>query len=237
VTLICGHRGARRERPENTLASFKRALELGADMVELDVRFTADSIAVIHHDSKIDGTFISARTFAEAREQAEKRGFKLATLEEILNFAHTKIKLDIELKEDGREEKLISMISLALDKNEFIISSFDDRIISKVKRLHPEIETGLLLGDTHPRQKYGHGHLESIFFGKRAHDTHADWLLFHSALLPFGVLSRAHRTGLKIGVWTVNRPHLMRRLLKDHRVELIITDLPGKAVSERKRLC
>ena len=230
MTEICGHRGARFEKHENTIASFNRALEIGADMVELDVRFTSDKKAVIHHDSDINGLSISKISLEEAKHAANLSGFKLATLDDVLSFARGKIKLDIEVKEAGMEEYLVSSVSARLDIKNYIISSFNDKIISKIKTLNPEIKTALLLGGCHPRQ-YGHGYSEAVFFIKRARLSHADIVLFQTWLLPFGVIARAHKSGFKTGVWTVNSTCLIRRLLKDSRVDFIITDFPEKAVN------
>src|ERR1700748_2973484 len=64
--LVLGHRGASAVEPENTLAAFARARELGADGVELDVRRTAHDVLVVHHDPRVDGLgVIVGSSFAE----------------------------------------------------------------------------------------------------------------------------------------------------------------------------
>lgn len=108
VVLICAHRGAHNEVPENSLASFRKAVELGLDIFELDIRATKDDSLVIMHDKTVDRTTdghgaVADLTFAEIRQLHLKFGDKVTeekvpTLEEALNIARGKILVDLDIK-------------------------------------------------------------------------------------------------------------------------------------------
>lgn len=108
VVLICAHRGAHNEVPENSLASFRKAIELGLDIFELDIRATKDDSLVIMHDRTVDRTTdghgaVADLTFEEIRRLHLKFGDmvteeKVPTLEEALSIARGKILVDLDIK-------------------------------------------------------------------------------------------------------------------------------------------
>ncbi len=112
-TLVLGHRGACAYAPENTLASFKLALDMGADGIELDVTLTKDGVPVIIHDGTVDRTtngkgLINQMTFAEARKldagswfNEKFRDEKIPTLEEVLTEITPRGIVNIELKTES----------------------------------------------------------------------------------------------------------------------------------------
>ena len=113
--LKIGHRGARAYEPENTVSSYKKALELGVDAVELDVRRTKDGEIIVIHDAEVDRTtngkgLVSQLTLKEIKQFNTEKDQKIPTLEEALDFLDKKVKVLIELKETGFEEKTLKTI-------------------------------------------------------------------------------------------------------------------------------
>ncbi len=108
--LRIGHRGAKAYAPENTLASFKKALEIGVDAVELDVRKTKDTQLVVIHDADVKRTtngegLVNDFTLKEIKSFDAGGGEKIPTFEEALDFLDKKVKVFVELKEVGVEEQ------------------------------------------------------------------------------------------------------------------------------------
>jgi glycerophosphoryl diester phosphodiesterase len=120
------HRGASAEAPENTLAAFARAIEVGADMIEFDVRRAADGRLVISHDS-IRGP-----------------GVELPTLEETLQLTQGRIQLDVELKEPDCERDAIELLLRYFSLSDFCITSFLAPTVRETRAFHAGIRTGLI---------------------------------------------------------------------------------------------
>jgi len=123
---IVAHRGASHEAPENTLASFAKAIEIGADMIEFDVRRAPDRRLVISHDP--------------VRGPASK----LPTLEETLRLTKGRIQLDVELKEPGCEQDATRLLLQYFLLSEFCITSFLAPSLQAIRAIHPGIRTGLI---------------------------------------------------------------------------------------------
>jgi len=101
--LKIGHRGAMGYEPENTLRSFKKALDLKVDMIELDVYVCKSDELIVIHDDKVDRTtngqgYVVNKTFEELRTLDAGKNEKIPTLSEVLNLVNRKAKLNIELK-------------------------------------------------------------------------------------------------------------------------------------------
>jgi len=194
--LKVGHRGARAYEPENTLRSFERALELGVDAVEFDVRGTRDDEVVVIHDARVDRTTggkgsVKEMTLQEIKQLALEKNERIPKLEEALDFLDRKVKILIELKETGLEDKVLRLVrEKGLEKN-VIIVSFLQKALSKIRELDDEVETGLIyVRHKHPTQsalKLGAKHLLPFY-----RFTHAS------------NVEKAHENGLKVIVWTIN---------------------------------
>ena len=126
MTCIVAHRGASAEAPENTLAAFERAVELGADMIEFDVRRAPDGRLVISHDP-IRGPAVH-----------------LPTLEDTLRLTQGRIQLDVELKEPGCERDAIHLLLRYFPLDRFCITSFLAPALRETRAIHPGIRTGLI---------------------------------------------------------------------------------------------
>jgi glycerophosphoryl diester phosphodiesterase len=123
---IVAHRGASIEAPENTLAAFAKAIEIGADMIEFDVRRAPDGRLVISHDP----------VHGPATE--------LATLEDTLRVTKGKIQLDVELKEPNCEADALRLLLQYFGTDEFCITSFLPSVLRETRAIHPGIRTGLI---------------------------------------------------------------------------------------------
>jgi glycerophosphoryl diester phosphodiesterase len=231
--LIIAHRGAPSYAKENTIESFEKAMALGADMVEFDVRRTKDNIFIAYHDGFIQGKTIKALTYRDIRRIAKDQGFDLPTVEGVLKCAGGRIKLDVELKEEGYEKEIIELLLKYFKKNQFIITSFNDSSLKTIKGNHPDIKVGLLLGKLRAPVLM---RIAEFFPMRRYGKAEADLLVAHWKLLRAGFLERARRGHKPVIVWTVNDEEMIRRLLKDKGVYGIVTDRPDLAVSLRREL-
>jgi glycerophosphoryl diester phosphodiesterase len=125
LTLIVAHRGASLEAPENTLAAFEKAIEIGADMIEFDVRRAPTGVLVVSHDPVQDA-----------------KG--LPTLEQTLRITKGRIKLDVELKEPGCERDAIELLVRHFPLSDFFITSFLPGVIHTTRALDARPRTGLI---------------------------------------------------------------------------------------------
>ncbi|MEM2939434.1 MAG: glycerophosphodiester phosphodiesterase family protein [Candidatus Bathyarchaeia archaeon] len=197
LELRIGHRGAKAYEPENTIRSFRRALELGVNAVELDVRSTKDGELVVIHDAEVDRTtngkgLVSDLTLNEIKELLTEKGEHIPTLDEALEFLDKKVvKILIELKETGTEEKVLDIIKKKGLEDNVIIISFHEEALRRIRELNDKVETGLI-------------------YVKHKDPVRAALLLRAQYLLPLYkfahsiLISRAHEKGLKVIVWTIN---------------------------------
>ena len=231
--LIIAHRGAPGYVKENTIESFEKAMALGADMIEFDVRRTKDNVLIVYHDGLIQGKPIKGLTYEEVSQIARNQGFDIPTVEEVLKCSRGKIKLDVELKEEGFEKEIVELLSRYFKEDQFVITSFNDSSLKSIKDNYPEIKVGLLLGKFKPPLLM---RISEFFPMKRCKKANADFLVAHWKLLRVGFLERAQRSHKPVFVWTVNDEKMMWKLFNDKRVYAIITDKPDVAVSLRKKL-
>lgn len=162
--IVIAHRGASAYYPENTMAAFRGAVEMNAEMIELDVMLSKDGVPVAFHDAKLnahtdgrgkldDYTLeelkkLDAGSWFDAKYSEEK----IPTLEEVLAFAAGKVALNIEIKTEavtnnlrgGVEEKSIELVKQYDMEDHIMFSSFDYRAVSHLKELAPEMSTALL---------------------------------------------------------------------------------------------
>ena len=212
-----GHRGARAYEPENTLRSFKKALELGVDAVELDVRKTKESEIVVIHDADVKRTtngtgLVSELTLKEIKSFAAEKDERIPTLEEAFDFLDKKVKVFVELKETGIEEQVLAVVKKKkLTKNVIIVSFLEDAL-KKVRELDSEIETGLIYAK----------HKNPV---KAALELKAQWLLALYRFMHTANVEKAHENGLKVLVWTVNTHEETLEMTKKG-VDAIASDKP-----------
>jgi glycerophosphoryl diester phosphodiesterase len=227
--LVIAHRGASAGLVDNSLEAFARAIEVGSDMIEFDVRRTADNQLIILHAAEASGYPISSLT---CEKVAQSLGYRPPLLEEVLDLAKGRIGLDVELKEDDYVEQVMSTMAMHVGAHEIVVTSFLDSAVAQVKRLHPDVKTGLLVGLENPKP-YLRTRLSEAFPVRRTRACGADFVAMHHQLAGLGALRRAHSAGYPGVVWTVNDDDALRRFLADKRVYAVITDVPERALALR----
>ncbi len=215
--LRVGHRGARAYEPENTLRSFGRAIELGVDAVELDVRRTADGEVVVVHDAKVDRVtdgrgLVGELTLEEIKGFTAEKGEKIPTLGEALDFLKGKVKVLIELKESGIEEQVVDLIRERGMVESVIVVSFLEEALGRVRELDEGVATGLI----YVRYK------KPV---EAALELGAEYLLPLYRFTHSADVRKAHEAGLKVIVWTINTPEEVNEYMKKG-VDGIATDKP-----------
>ena len=233
--MIIAHRGASSLARENTIESFKKAIEIGVDMIEFDVRRTRDQALIVHHDELMERKPVKELTYDEISKMTTRQAFSVPTFEEVLKCTSGKIKLDVEIKEEGYEKEVVELLSRYFKKDQFVITSFYDPCIKRIKDNHPDIKAGLILGipkSEHPIQT----RISEFFPARRCREAKADFLVPHWRLLWFGFLERAKRENKPVFVWTVNDQRKIWKMLHDERIDAIITDKPDLAVSLKQKM-
>lgn len=213
--LIIGHRGASAYAPENTMASFKKAHELAADMIELDIHRSMDGeLFVIHDDDtkRTTGTpgLIKLMSSSEIKTLdagswfgEEFAGEKIPTLEEVMEWAKGKIQINIEIKSEGCEEKTVALLKKYDMVSDVIVSSFHHEYLKKTNELNPDVVTAALVRDIE-----GAGDLKKVIEDCAPEAVNPRYLLLNKK-----AVSMAHKAGLKVYPYTVNDPISMKRML------------------------
>ncbi len=146
---IIAHRGASAYFPENTLLSFSKAIELNADMIELDIRKTRDEQLVVIHDQTVDRTTngkgkVSSMTYDQIQKLDAGQGEKVPSLKDALYLGKGKTRFVIELKEPRCENETVRIIEEFGLLDDVFIASFDRKILKCVKAIEPRIKTALI---------------------------------------------------------------------------------------------
>jgi glycerophosphoryl diester phosphodiesterase len=212
-----GHRGAKAYEPENTLRSFKKAVELSVDAVELDVRKTKDDEIVVIHDADIKRTangsgLVSDLTLQQIKSFSTEKNERIPTLAEALDFIDKKARVFVELKETGLEDQVLSIVKKKGLVKSVVIVSFLEDALRKVRELDPEIETGLIYAK----------HKNPL---KAALELKAQWLLAFHRFTHTANVQKAHDSGLKVLVWTVNSPEEVAEM-REKGVDGVASDKP-----------
>ncbi len=223
--LVIAHRGDSAHRPENTLASFASALEIGASLVELDVQLTADGHVVVLHDPTVDRTTdgrgdVRRMTLAEVRAlsagYAERfgaawSGERVPTLAEVLTLVHERARIMIEIKKEsvsddadgGVEARTVAEIRRQGLADRVALISFEHRALLRCRELAPEIARGHLFGRTAPGDMV-----------LAARDAGCGIVMPHKGQLSETVADRVHEAGLKLATWVVDEPEELKRLAR-----------------------
>jgi glycerophosphoryl diester phosphodiesterase len=236
IPTIFAHRGASAYAPENTIAAFVLAVKQEANAVELDAKLTADGEVVVFHDQNVERTTgsrgrVGELTLAELRKldagshfDVSFRGEPIPTLSDVFEAVGKKIFINIELTNyasvnDSLPDKVAALVS-KYDLAEWVMfSSFNPIALWRVRRLLPQIPTGLLA------LQGKNGALARSFLGR---------LLAYDALHPYlgdvtpRLVNKTHHRGCRVHVYTVNQADDMRHLIS-LGVDGIFTDDPVMA--------
>jgi len=235
VTLIYGHRGAKGEAPENTLASFKQCLAHGVRRCELDLHLSKDGELMVIHDPTLKRTTgrrgkvvehdAEELTQYDARQGGPswKQPCPIPRLEELFEqceFDHWQ--LEVKSASRVRAARSVLAIKALAERHGLLdrvtVTSGSREVLRALKRLTPELSCGLVAE---------YAWLDPL---KVAKQYDCSLLALKWTLCTPERIAKARQLGLHVSVWTVNDPALMRRLA-DFGVDSLITDYPGLAVT------
>ena len=226
--LFCfGHRGAGGYEPENTLRSVRKALELGADGIEVDAYWVDGHLMVIHDDTlnrTTNGTGpIADKSFAYLRSLDAGKGEQIPTLEEVCDTVNRRAVVNVELKGPGTAAPVVKVIEHYVKTRgwkyqDFLVSSFDHEQLQTAKSLGAEIRIGALI-DKKSR--------DLAAFAERmgAWSLHAGKRQVTPELV-----ADAHQRGLKVFVYTINKPAEFATM-RELGVDGVFTDFPDRVVA------
>ena len=236
------HRGSSGSYPENTRLAFEKAIEAGADMIEMDCRLSKDGHVVVIHDDRLDRTarakgFVRGKTLKQLKKldvgawlKKSFKGERIQTLEEILEIVSGKVEINLEIKSVlrgplGIELKVLFIVSHFDYLERTIFSSFDYQSLRRLRELAPDVRIGVL---------YGAGIKDNPFQAAREMNAYSLHIQREFATPHF--LEEARELGLKSFVWTVNEVKEMEKFLS-LGVDGIISDFPEKfwKIKQRKR--
>ena len=233
-TLNFAHRGASGHAPENTLAAFLLAAEMGAHGIELDVHLSADGEAVVIHNDTVDATTdgtgrVSQLALSEIRSldagssfDPEFAGERIPTLQEVFDAVGRRLLINVEIKVElgyhprEQEAEVVGLIEDNQMIDRVIISSFVPSSLRRVHKMNPSIALGLLYGEQETAWLPRVMRWLSVPFDAlhpSYHMVHADYV------------KNAQQRGRRVNVWTVNTADDMRRM-HDLGVDGIITNYP-----------
>lgn len=234
---IYAHRGNSGFFPENTICSFKKALDLDVYGIELDVHKTKDGVLVVHHDETVDRMFdgkgyIKKLTFEQIKELSlrdeeykDNPDCKIPTLEEVLELIEpTNLNLNIEIKNNkisyrGIEKDVVALVKKYKMQNRVIISSFNIKSLKKLSKLSKKIKTAYLV-DALTFKRKNLSKILKICKGAKCSYIHPSYDVINKEFV-----DEAHKKGLLVQVYTVNSITIMRKLMK-LKVDGVFTNYP-----------
>lgn len=197
---IIGHRGIPARLPENTLAGFDLAIELGADALELDVHLTRDGVVVVQHDPALPDGRLVARHDLEELRRGVSTGERPSTLAEVLALVRDRAFLFVEIKSREIEPQVIE--ELRRSPARCAIHSFDHVAMRRVRELAPALPTGILLASR----------LIRTVDAMRAAGSQTVWQ--SGAFVDRALVDEVRAAGGSVIAWTVNEPDEIRRLAR-----------------------
>ncbi|MHB1001548.1 MAG: glycerophosphodiester phosphodiesterase [Armatimonadota bacterium] len=224
------HRGYSAKAPENTLTAIRKALELHPEMIECDVRRTVDDSIVIIHDSTVDRTTngtgnVGEMTFNDIRRldagswfSPDFAGEKVPSLDETLDLCKDKIKLIIEIKEDGIDGDVVRAIQQKQMSEQVFITSFHHNIGVRLPVLDKSIHFIPLVWHADPA-----GDEESVRLATEAANVNGSVLSINYQAITPELVEAVHTANLKLQAWTVDHEDDMRRMV-DLGVDMITSN-------------
>ena len=258
--LVMAHRGASSEAPENTLIAFSKAVEIGADYIEFDIRLTKDNEIIIMHDENTKRTtgydgLIKDMTLSELKKLNcgnEAIDAEIPTLEEIINLKRGNTKLQIEMCSLGLIEPLYSLLKKYDLMDLVLVSSFRLEELLKLQRLNPDLK----LASLHTAQPGVFEELNPNLKSETLKITKSGWVLdskYRKAIVDFAVrhkfyaihpyfffadeemINYAHENNILFSIWTVNRKMSFKKYIK-MGVDGIFTDNPRLLIKLLKEI-
>lgn len=223
--LVIGHRGAMGHETENTVASVHKALELGVDMIEIDVFKIESGEIVVFHDERVDrltngGGSVEEYNLIDLRKLTLDGNHKIPQLQEVLREVDHKARLNIELKGSNTADRVNFIATTYIERQgwsleDFIISSFKWDELREMRRLNPDMPIAVLTeGDP----------VDALPI---ARELHAESINPHFKALTAGNVKAVQEAGFKVYTWTVNEA-VDIKLVRSLGVDGIITNFPER---------
>lgn len=220
-TVVLGHRGAKGEKPENTLLGIKYALDLGVKAIEIDIHLNLDQELVVIHDDTVDRTTnghgkVSSISSIDLKNLDAGQGEKIPFLEEVFDlYKDYNFTLFIEIKALGCEKKLAGLIKNRELYSKIIVKSFNHRIVKKIKEIDSKIKTSCLL--------YG----LPINAVNIIENAKADGISISVSTVDQALVDLCQHNNYKVTVWNINKKEDLKPFV-DMGVDFIGTDFPSK---------
>jgi glycerophosphoryl diester phosphodiesterase len=223
--LVIGHRGAMGHQTENTLASVQKALDLGVDMIEIDVFRIRSGEIVVFHDERVErlsnsGGRIEDYDVVEVKNLILKGNHRIPLLQDVLRLVDKKAKLNIELKGTNTSDRVNFIIGKYIENqgwtmDQFLISSFNWEELRVLRTYNDEIAIAVLTEDDP---------LDAI---PVARELNAVAINPDYRTIDQSKVDAIHEAGFKVYTWTVNDPEDIERL-KKMGVDGIFSDYPER---------
>lgn len=224
---VTAHRGGALKTPENTMSAIRYSVESMSDFAEIDVQETKDHVIVLLHDTNLKRVTglnknIWELTYQEVSQldagvkfNSRFLGEQIPTLEEVIEYAAGKIKLNIEVKANGHNDNIVSKVVQLIQQYNFqencVVTSMNYKFLQQVKALDSNIRTGYTM---------------TMAYGSVQKMEAADFISVKNTYINKGMVEDAHAFGKEVHTWTVNYPDDIKRMISCG-VDNIITDNPG----------
>lgn len=226
------HRGASAELPENTLPAFERAVELGADVIEADVRLTKDGKALILHDASLDRTTsgdgpLAALTATQARKLDAGGGARIPTVQEVLELARGRTRVNLDIKEVEAVAPTAAIVRELQMTGSVSFISFLPEVWEELETHNPGCPVIHLVESA--------AGLASMAMGDVGTQSHMAGVGVPAGIVTAGLVDRMHRHGQGVFAWTVDDDAEMRRLI-GLGVNGIVTNRIGALVEVERQI-
>ena len=234
--IVIAHRGFSGIYPENTLLSFQKAIELGAEVIELDIHLSSDGIPMVMHDAKLDRTTNAKGLLAELSFEAlrqldagswkgiEFAGEKIPTLDEVFELTKSKTFLHLELKAPGTATVVVDKIRKHGMQHDVIITSFNSDLILEAKTLAPLIPTQkIIYRDAPIDSPIALWDIADLVLETKSNFLGINWSVIHRAYV-----YELQKRGIAVILYSPDNPEEIQTTLEKHP-DAFTTNFPDRA--------
>lgn len=230
--LVIAHRGASAVEPENTLRAFERSIQMGAQMIELDLHCTRDGQVVVIHDDELSHTTnqrgrVSQVSFEEVRRADAGRGERIPTLQETLELTRGRVQLYLEIKAPEAAPETLRIVRALQCQSEVMLASFDLDLMQRLGAEVTDMEIGLILGtpSLNPVTRW-----REAFPWLALRHFNYQTLCMQVKLCTARLARNIKKQDKKLYVWTANSEADYARMIARH-VDGIVTDTPDRLLA------
>lgn len=203
---VIAHRGASFFEPENTIRAIEKAIKMGADFVEVDVRMSKDNKPVIMHDPDVNRTtngkgFVKDYTLQELKKLDAGNGETIPTLDEVISCVNDRVGLVIEIKEPGTEGKILEKIN-ENDLENTILSSFYHNSIKNAVKMNPSIDAGIIFT------------CQPVDIMQMASNASSNIIFPSYRYMNEDMVKQAQNDGISVYPWTIDDPEIFEKFVE-----------------------